>query len=259
MNLSVILIGYNSWHFLEKNLAALSFLEADTDSEIIYVDNGSQDHTIQKTKELYPHIKIIKNKKNNGVAVARNQALSKASGDYLWILDSDTIPTKEAMLTMLDFIKKRTDIGLCGCKMYGQDGKIQNSCRFYPTIGGKLKKAINILRKYLNPHFRSKDDFYDYDMAQDQPFEVDYVIGACQLIRREAFEKVGFLDENIFYGPEDADYCLRMKLKGYKVYYIPQVSIYHAYQRVSSHSLFSKLNLMHIKGLIYYFWKHKKA
>ncbi|OAV68314.1 dTDP-Rha:alpha-D-GlcNAc-pyrophosphate polyprenol, alpha-3-L-rhamnosyltransferase [Bacteroidales bacterium Barb6XT] len=256
MKVSVILIGYNSWHFLEKNLASLHFLFQHPEAEIIYVDNASADGSVSMIQSLYPSVKIIENKVNTGVAVARNQGIRAASGEYLWILDSDTEATEEAFQAMLAFMESHPEAGLCGCKMYGQDGSVQDSCRPFPTVGGKLKAAWRIITGRPVSGVRGYTDQVYEATPTPPPFEVDYVIGACQFVRKAAQLKVGLLDEHIFYGPEDADFCLRMKQAGYKVYYLPQIAIYHAYQRVSSRQLFSGMNRKHIQGLFYYFRKH---
>jgi GT2 family glycosyltransferase len=243
---------------LEKNLASLAFLFNDPQAEIIYVDNASTDETLSQIKRLYPGVRIVENRKNAGVSIARNQGIGLASGQYLWFLDSDTEVTKASLMAMLKFMDENPGAGLCGCKMYGQDGRVQESCRKFPSVAGKLRAAVRIFgKKWGKKQSLSSFPPTAYDTDSEQPFEVDYVIGACQLIRKEAQDKVGLLDERIFYGPEDADFCLRMKQAGYKVYYLPQVSIYHAYQRVSSHKIFSKITREHLRGLIYYFWKYK--
>jgi GT2 family glycosyltransferase len=258
MKLSIIIIGHNSWHFLEKNLVSLDFLQSDPDTEIIYVDNGSSDGSVENIKRLYPSIKIIENKNNKGISKARNQGLRIALGRYLWLLDSDTEVSEQALNEMLDFMEKTEDAGICGCKMYGQDGTVQVSCRKFPSFKSKLKAAIHIIGKKIHCNlFDSSIRKENYNMEAIRPFIVDYVIGASQLIRREAFEKAGELDEKIFYGPEDADFCFRVKKTGYNVYYLPQTSIYHAYQRASSTRIFSRITYEHVKGLIYYFRKYK--
>ncbi|MDR1119327.1 MAG: glycosyltransferase family 2 protein [Dysgonamonadaceae bacterium] len=258
MQLSIIIIGYNSWHFLEKNLASLAFLSNSPQTEIIYVDNASTDGAPAQIRQHYPAIHIIENRRNAGISVARNQGIRKASGKYIWLLDSDTEITETALTAMLKFMDETPGAGLCGCKMYGQDGQVQESCRKFPSLSGKLHAALHILcRKLIGNTTAISSHSRAYNTNRETPFEVDYVIGACQLIRKEALEKTGFLDEHIFYGPEDADFCRRMKQAGYRTYYLPQVSIYHAYQRISSHRIFSKITRKHLEGLIYYFWKHR--
>jgi GT2 family glycosyltransferase len=257
MQLSVVVIGYNSWGYLERNLASLHFLRNNFCVEIIYIDNASTDETLPRIRQLYPDIIRIENKENAGVSIARNQGIRRAAGRYIWLLDSDTEITESSLIKMLAFMDTHPDVGLCGCKMYGQDGQVQESCRKFPSLSRKFRSALAIFAGKL---FNRKNFFLqkDYNVDLEFPFEVDYVIGACQLIRKEALEKIGLLDEAIFYGPEDADFCLRMKQAGYKVYYLPQTSIYHAYQRISSHKIFSKITRKHFQGLIYYFWKHRR-
>ena len=93
-------------------------------------------------------------------------------------------------------------------------------------------------------------------MAGDTPFAVEYIIGACQLIRRELFERIGLLDGRIFYGPEDADFCLRANKAGWKVCYLPNVSFLHAYQRMTGKRFLSRMSWIHVKSLVYFFFKH---
>ncbi|MDR0686673.1 MAG: glycosyltransferase family 2 protein [Dysgonamonadaceae bacterium] len=250
MRLSVIIIGYNSWHFLDRNLASLSFLFDDPKAEVIYIDNASTDGTLIRIGERYPGVVVIGNDANRGISVARNQGILRSSGEYIWLLDSDTEVNEATLSAMLAFMDSTPDVGLCGCKMYGCDGLVQDSCRVFPTVSGKLRAAVRIFA-------RSTFSVKHYDTSVSEPFEVDYVIGACQLIRRSVQEEVGLLDERIFYGPEDADFCFRIREAGYSVYYLPQVSIYHAYQRLSARKLFSRITFEHLRGLVYYFFKHR--
>jgi len=255
MNLSVILIGCNSLHYLKPNLASLAFLYHDETVEIIYVDNASKDGTQDYILQHYPKIRMIENRRNRGVSAARNQGIREATGKYVWLLDSDTEVNPAAVVAMQQLLDTHPDVALCGCKMYGTDGEVQDSCRHFPSLTGKLSAGLQIIAVKFDLPIPHPDAHYD--KFAPQPFAVDYVIGACQMFRRSIIEKVGLLDEKIFYGPEDADFCLRIRQAGYKVYYLPQVSIFHAYRRVSSHHIFSRLTFKHIQGLIYYFMKHR--
>jgi GT2 family glycosyltransferase len=232
-------------------------MSARPGNEVIYVDNGSVDGSASHVEERYPQVKIIRNDCNRGVSAARNQGLDKASGEYLLFLDSDTEVTATALDEMLAFMEKCPEAGLCGCKTFGPQGMIHESCRPFPTLGGKLAAGVHIVARKLRLPMQDPRPTYDKDAAE--PFEVDYVVGACQLMRRDAQQKTGRLDEHIFYGPEDADFCLRMHQAGYKIYYLPQTAIYHAYQRVSTQKIFSRMNGKHIGGLVYYFRKHSKT
>jgi GT2 family glycosyltransferase len=249
MKLSVIVIGYNSWHYLESCFASLSFIQENADNEIIYVDNGSTDNTVKEIKNHFPSVIIIENHKNLGISKARNHGIAQAKGEYLWLLDSDTETSREVCNTMLAFMDSHPEVGLCGCRLVGNNGKPQASCRRFPTISEKWNAMWRIILK------RPKLDI-QYDLEQTAPFRVDYVIGACQMFRRMVLEKVGSLDEHFFFA-EDADFCRRITMAGYQIFYLPQVSMYHFYQRVSTQKPFSKVSRKHLTDLIYYFWKWK--
>lgn len=257
--LTIIVIGHNSWHFLQKNFSSLEFLKEEQDVEVLYVDNASTDETRVAVSYSYPNIKMICYPINRGVAAARNIGMVNAASEYIMFLDSDTEMNKEAYYEMMKFMDENPDVGVCGCKLYGQDGVAQNSCKKYPTRKSFLKSIARFFGKkiglnlYPNAYIEN-----NYDMEKLAPFDVDYVIGACQLIRKKAQTKVGFLDEKIFYGPEDADYCMRIKRAGYRVVYLPNVSISHAYIRPSTNKLFSKLTWKQICGMFYFFNKVDK-
>jgi GT2 family glycosyltransferase len=254
--LSVILLTWNSEAHISACLDSLLIAIKDVNHEIIIVDNGSSDNSLAILDEYQSHaIQVIHNIKNSGVAKARNQALKLITGDYVLILDIDTVVNKVALDEMIDFMMKNDDAGLCSCKLISDTGEVQLSCRKLPTV---RYKVMNLMESRNIKIKANQSQYYLSEMEGNQPFEVDYVIGACQLIRKPAMDKVGFLDERIFFGPEDADFCLRLKLAGWKIMYLPHVSIIHHYQQVSRRNLFSKITWKHLNALIYFFWKHKR-
>ena len=254
--LSVIILTWNSEKHIAPCLDSLINAIDRLDYEIILVDNGSTDGSLKLLENyLSSNIHLIKNKKNVGVAKARNQAIQIAKGDFILILDVDTEVHERTIETLIQCIESDEKIGLCACKLVSPTGEVQQSCRKFPTLRYKIKNVL--ASKNINVE-ANKLQFYEQEMQGDKPFEVDYVIGACQLIRKKAMDEVGLLDEKIFYGPEDADLCLRMKQKGWKIIYVPTVTILHHYQQLSNKKLFSAMSYKHTKALIYYFWKHKK-
>lgn len=248
MLLSVILITWNGKQLLTECLRSMAFLMARTDVEIFVVDNGSDDGTVEFLRERYPLVKVIALKENFGVAYARNRALEQAMGRYLWILDNDTEISPEVYDGMLLYMEKHPEVGLAGCRLIDSDGLVQESCKRYPGIGEKVR---NILLK--------KSYRYAYGLERmKHEFEPVYVIGACQFIRREAYEAVGPLDEKIFYGPEDADFCIRIRKAGYRIMYLPDFTILHHCQRISRARVFSFIGRRHIAGLIHLYFKYKR-
>lgn len=255
MKLSVVLLTWNSEKYIHSCLdALLSAIEA-YDYELFIVDNGSVDRTLSllRTYTSDKRVELLQNRRNRGVSKARNQALRRVSGDVVTILDIDTIVNKNAIAAMVNYLQEEPATGVVACKLVSPEGTVQLSCRRYPSFFYKLS---NILEGTGIEIKRNQSQFYQSEMNGEAPFEVDYVIGACQFIRKEAMAKVGLLDEHIFYGPEDADFCLRMKHKGWKVVYLPSVSIIHHYQQVSKKKLFSRLSFLHIIALFYFFTKH---
>lgn len=219
--------------------------------EVIVVENGSKDNTRQMLTK-FPGLRIIKNQYNRGVGPARNQGMKIAQGRYLLLLDADTIVTDGALDQLVEFMDKNPRVGICGPKLLSPENRLQFTCRKFPCLYTKILRRIPL----RSVQARLAEEFL-LDWDHNSVREVDYVIGACQIIRKEAFQKVGYLDENIFYGPEDIDYCIRMWRAGYKVTYNPAATVFHAEQRITQKRLFSKLTLHHLKGLIYYFLKYR--
>jgi len=257
MELSIILLTWNSKQYIENCINSIyNSIKPNiksNDFEIIVVDNGSTDDTLIILETHYPEIKVIKNECNRGVAPARNQGLEFAKGEYILILDIDTIVYEGSIQKLIEFMNSNPRAGICGPRLVFSNGEIQNSCRRFPLLHSKVlrrvqtKWAVKLLEK----------EYYISQMQSGNPFSVDYVIGACQLIRRSALDEAGLLDNNIFYGPEDVDLCLRMWLKGWKVFYIPEATIVHFEQRITKKKIFSHMMLKHIVSLLYFFIKHK--
>jgi len=158
---------------------------------------------------------------------------------------------------MVKFMEEKKDAGLCGCMLISKKQIIQPNARRYPTPLSLLLRRFAFLNFVRNSKILQYHEMAEWDRKDIR--EVDYVIGACQMIRREALEMVGYLDEKIFYGPEDIDYCLRMYRHGWKVYFYPHTRIIHYEQRITKRKLFSKITLLHLLGIIYLFAKYKGA
>lgn len=233
---------------LERCLLSLSKLYARPDVEIIWVDNGSNDGASQMVATLWPRVRIVGLDRNYGVAYARNRGLEMSRGKYLLLLDDDTESTPEAIDHMVEFMDANTDVGVCACALRDAHGNLQASFKSFPGLGVKIR---NVLTSWLK-----KDN--GVVKLPDKMIEPEYVIGACQLIRREAFDKVGLLDERIFYGPEDADFCICVRKAGYRVCYLPEVSIMHHWRRISHRNPLSRISRLHIKALLYFYLKHRR-
>ncbi len=250
MKVSVVILTWNSLPAIEACLASL--LGSTTVSrEVIVVDNGSQDQTVKVLRARFPSVQVIENRHNRGVAPARNQGLRRSRGEYVLILDDDTILHPPALDHLIQVLDSRPEVGLCGPKLIDAGGHLCLSCRLFPTLLDKLGRRFP---SALTRNAARQVELADW--AHDTLRSVDYVIGACQLIRRRALDEVGLLDERIFYGPEDIDLCLRLYQAGWQVVYQPAAVVTHTEQRLAR-SAFSFLGRKHLSGLVYYFWKHR--
>jgi len=257
IKVSIAILNWNSGSDLNTCLSSIVDNTRINNKEIIVVDNGSTDGSADRMKKDYPDATLIKSGKNLGVSVSRNKAFAIAQGEYILALDVDTELKPGAIDILVRDMDKNPEVGLIGAKLIHPDGSLQYSCREFPTIFSKF-----VFRRFrgLRERFLRKEEYLDW--GHDNPAYVGYVIGACQLIRREAMEEVGFLDERVFYGPEDVDYCLRMWKAGWRVLYDPEAVVIHRMSRITYGHFFSRQILnpifwKHVRALVVYFAKHR--
>jgi N-acetylglucosaminyl-diphospho-decaprenol L-rhamnosyltransferase len=252
---TIVLLNWNSAKYLSNCYDSIK-KQIDCSWELIIVDNGSTEseslHLLDCLEK--ENVKIIRNKVNMGIAPARNQGLKLIKTKYGLILDSDTILSRHALRNMIDFMNENAIIGILGPKLLYENGDLQYSCRKFPTLMGKVGRRLNIY-----PFNKMAKNESMLGENYNQPFTVDYVIGAAQLVRMEMYHKVGGLDGKMFYGPEDVDFCIRCWKAGWEVWYLPKVKIIHYEQRITKtfRKIFtSKTGRAHLIALIRYFLKH---
>lgn len=246
MKLSVIIICCNSLGNLTRMLESLKPALDGIDSEIVITDNGSTDGTREFIAAHYPEANYLRLDENRGVAYARNRAIERARGELLWILDDDTVVNARAARDLIDYMDNNAACGIAACALFSADGERQLSYKPYPGPMLKLRNVLGL----------GGSDPYAALVAAGEPFEPVYVIGACQLIRRDVFDAVGLLDEAIFYGPEDADFCLRARRAGWHVAYLPVPAIIHHWRRMTTRRPFSKTGRAHMRGLLHFYLRH---
>ena len=220
MELSIIIVNLDAKDLISGCVESIGKESSNIKKEIIVVDNGSTDGSVEVLKDYEKNLenfKVIYNDGNFGYAKANNQGIKIAKGEYILLLNNDTIVKKGSLEKLLKFAQQKEDAGVIGPKLLNKDGSLQPSCFRFPTI-------TNAIKEYWLGH---RGLFEKYAPSEKGPSTVDAVVGAVFLITPKAFKKVGLLDERYFAYFEDISYCREVWKVGLKVYYYPDVETVH--------------------------------
>ena len=252
---SVAIITRNSRNELERLLESLKEPLKNSGHEICLVDNGSSDGSVETIRSKYPDVKLIVNKANNGVAPARNQALRLCSGKYIFILDADCEYRDGNLNKATKYLDDNPDVAILGFRVYYPNGKLQDTARTLPSPKDLLVNRMDSSRK-----IRNSPTFVRHRMREFDPMklrEAGFVAGACQFFKRDLLDQIGFLDEKMFYGYEDSDFCARIIKAGKKVVYFPDIVVIHHHQRLTKKNPFSRMTLIQMRSYKIFYAKHR--
>ncbi|OGC14691.1 hypothetical protein A3J90_05200 [candidate division WOR-1 bacterium RIFOXYC2_FULL_37_10] len=228
-DLSIIIVNTNNKKILRECLASIFQNTHKPSLEVIVSDNGSKDGSQEMVKTSFPQIILIENGENLGFIKATNKGLKISTGRYVCLLNDDTITKDSAFDKMVEFMEKsQKKIGCCAPTLLNVDGTFQHQ-------GGLLQKKF---------------------WLSNEPVEISFAIGACLLLRREVMDKIGYLDEKLFFYNDDLDYCIRIKKAGYKIYFVPSAKIMHYGGYSSKRSFNRKLFVEGVSGGLYFARKH---
>ncbi len=226
MLLSVVIVNYNVKYFLEQCLQSVYKSGKDIEMEVFVVDNNSVDGSIEMVSNKFPHVRLIANKENLGFSRANNQAIRQASGKYILLLNPDTVVEDDTLPSVTDFMEKHPDAGGLGVKMLDGKGRfLPESKRGLPTPGVAFSKIFGL--SALLPRSRVFGKYHLGYLSKDKIHQVDVLSGAFMLLRKEALDQAGILDEDFFMYGEDIDLSHRIVKSGYKNYYYPDTRIIH--------------------------------
>ena len=215
MKLSVVIVNYNVKYFLEQCLHSVEAAVRDLDAEVFVVDNNSVDGSVEMVLEKFPHIKLIVNTVNTGFSVANNQAIRESSGEYILLLNPDTVVELDTFTRSVEFMDAHPDAGGLGIKMVDGSGKyLPESKRGLPTPAVAFYKIFGL--STLFPKSKVFGQYHLGYLDRDQTHVVDVLAGAYMMLRRETLEKTGLLDEQFFMYAEDSDRGLRITKAGNK-------------------------------------------
>lgn len=221
--LSIIVVSWNTREVLRRCLESVA-AETLVPYEIWLVDNGSTDGSPEMVATDFPDVHLIANNENLGFAAANNQALIAARGRYHLLLNSDTLVLDHALDRMVAFMENHPEVGGLGCRLLNADYTLQPSAHnFYSTLGSLVEnKLVRLFWKKRSPDTRFLT-FWDHSRTR----QVDWVTGACLMVRQEVTESVGLLDERFFMYGEEIDWQMRMAKSGYPVWYLHAAEILH--------------------------------
>jgi GT2 family glycosyltransferase len=226
MDLSVIIVNYNVKYFLEQCLHAVMMAIKKINAEVIVVDNNSADGSIRMIAEKFPQVILQANIVNSGFAKANNQAIKMASGNYILLLNPDTVVQEDTFLKCIEYMNNHADVGCMGVKMIdGKGNYLPESKRSLPSPRVAFYKVFGLAA--LFPRSQRFGKYHLGYLNRDEIHEVDIISGAFMFIRKTALEKTGLLDEAFFMYGEDIDLSYRFKLAGYRNIYFPLTTIIH--------------------------------
>ena len=228
----IIIVNYNSTDYLLRCLRSVYNSLQELPGKVFVQDNASEDG-VDRVKAEFPQAILSKNSYNMGFARAINNALKQSDSPYIVLLNPDTYVMDGFFEPLLRYMEEHPDVGIVGPKILNHDGSVQGSARTFPTpLTGLFGRSSLLTRFFPNNPF-TRANILTTRSDGKTPMEVDWVSGACMVVRRKTVDDVGLLDERFFMYWEDADWCRRMRNKAGKVVYFPQTSVVH-YVGVSS-------------------------
>lgn len=217
MKLSVVILNYNVRYFLELCLQSVEAALEGVDSEIIVIDNNSKDGSCDMVREKFPLITLIENTSNVGFSKANNQAVQVAKGEYVCILNPDTVVAEDTFESVLNFAEKQTNLGIIGCRLIDGSGEyLPESKRNIPLVDIAIKKVLGNSEGYYASHVK------EFDTAK-----VEILVGAFMLLKRSLYSSLGGFDEDYFMYGEDIDFSFKSLKKGRDNYYFGETTVIH--------------------------------
>lgn len=254
MKLSIIIVNYNVQHFLEQCLHSVYEAVKNVSSEIFVIDNNSVDGSVVMVKEKFPGVQLIENKKNTGFSFANNQAIRIAKGEYVLLLNPDTVVEEDTFQKAISFMDAHPEAGGLGVKMLdGKGNFLPESKRGLPTPSVAFYKIFGFAR--LFPKSKTFGKYHLGFLDKDKTSEVEILSGAFMLMRKSVLDSVGLLDETFFMYGEDIDLSYRILLGGYKNYYFPETRIIH-YKGESTRKSSVNYVFVFYKAMIIFAQKH---
>jgi N-acetylglucosaminyl-diphospho-decaprenol L-rhamnosyltransferase len=250
---SVLIVNYRSYDELAVCLAAVLDESRNVRLDVTVVDQESDPAALSKIRERFPPVTLIPNPRNDGFAAGVNRAAREAPGRHLLLVNPDTVVSPGLVQGLAAYLDAHPEVAVVGPRILNADGTLQPSARRFPDLTTGMGGRTSWLTRVAPENWLSRRNL-DYSRVL-QPIHVDWVSGACMMVRREAFQGAGGMDEGFFLYWEDADFCRRLLSAGRRAAYVPTVSAVHTGSRASRHAAARSLVAFHRSAFRYY-WKH---
>jgi len=255
MDLSIIIVSWRVKDLLKKCLESVYNESPNLDFEVFVVDNASGDGTVEMIKKEFSSVNLIINKENFGFAKANNQAIRKAKGEFILLLNPDTEILDQAIEKAVRYMKDNEKVGIVGGRLYNPDLSPQPSVRGFPTFWSMFMIMLKLHHLFSQAKVLTKYLVSDFDYDREQ--EVDQIMGAFFMLRAELFKKIGLLNEHFFIWFEEVDFCKRVKELGYKIVYLPKCKVIHHFAQSFKQVMKVRNQEIFNRSLLYYFRKNK--
>lgn len=256
MDVSVIIVSWNTRELLRNCLTSISEQTRNTEFEVTVVDNDSDDDSAAMVGANFPQVTLIENSQNRGFAAANNQAIATAKGRYVLLLNSDTLLLDCAIDKAVAFAESHPEADVIGPRVLNPDRTLQPTCFMFPSILNMFLSATYLYKVFpLNRFFgRERMTWWDRNNIR----QVDVVTGCFMLIRKEAIERVGLLDERFFMYAEETDFCYRIKQNSGNIFFVPGAQIVH-FGGASSTQIKPEMTLQLRAAILLFFKKHRSG
>lgn len=254
LDVSVIIVNWNTKDKLNDCLNSIYRQAPKLTYEVIVVDNASGDGSVEMVKREFPEAILLQNDENKGFAAANNIGMTVAQGRYILLLNSDTIVLDNAIGQTVSFADSYPESAIVGCKVLNHDGTLQQTCFMFPSLLNLLLSSTYLYKLFPRNTFFGREQMTWWD--RDDVCEVDVVTGCFMLVKREAIEQVGLMDEQFFIYAEETDWCYRFKKAGWRILYIPYAEIIHI-GAASSNQMKPEMVLQLRASILLFFKKHR--
>jgi len=255
VDLSVVIVNWNTKDLLRDCLTSILHHAQAIRIEILIVDNGSRDGSVEMVGRDFPTVQVVVNSHNEGFAAANNRGLRRAGGRYFLLLNSDTVVLPDALEAMVRYMDAHPHVGALGPRLLNEDGSLQVSVRDFPRLDHDAAMMLEVKYWPLLGDLARRYMQRTYAPDPEQVREVDWVVGAALLLRREALEQVGLLDDEYFFFFEEVDLCYRLRQHNWPIVYLGAVAIVHlggqSWARVSAQRL-----TWYYRGLLRFYRLH---